>query len=565
MAQIDDLYSALKAADAAGDTAGAQKLADYIRTIPGTPSVASGPTPSATPQTGLDRYIQGVKDPINGGAQLLTKILPDSVVQAGNAANNWIADKTGLVAKLPPGGVDQQVREGEAQYQADRAAAGNTGFDGSRLLGNIFNPVSIGTGAVVPSAVSTLGRVGVGTVAGGATSLLNPVTQGDFATEKAKQVALGSFLGGAAPVVTNALARIISPNATRNPNLNLLRSEGVDPTIGQSLGGRFNALEEKLQSVPILGDAIANARGKALSQFNTAAINRASGQVGAKIEGTGQTAVREAGDALSQAYDDALNQVQHVTLDPQFQGELAQLQGAAQNLVPSMRDKFNNTVSDIVLGRAKNGTMLGDTYKKVDSEIGNLAAKYGKSSVASEGELGDAFSQLQSLLRQQMARTNPQVAQALSEADAGWANLVRIEGAAKAAKNAEGIFTPAQLNAAVQSADKSVRGRAVSRGEALLQDLAGAGQSVLGNKVPNSFTTDRMLLAGGTLGSYLVNPAIPAGLLGGAAAYSAPGQKILNALATQRPQNAEAVANALRRASPALIPGAAQVGANLLK
>src|SRR5512139_2637724 len=68
----------------------------------------------------VERFGMGMADPIQGGAQLLTKLLPDSVVQAGNAANNWLADKTGLVARLPEGGVDQQTREREAAYNAAR-------------------------------------------------------------------------------------------------------------------------------------------------------------------------------------------------------------------------------------------------------------------------------------------------------------------------------------------------------------------------------------------------------------------------------------------------------------
>ena len=48
--------------------------------------------------------------PYRGGAQLLTHMLPSGVVQAGNDLNNWLADKTGMVARLPAGGVDQQTK-----------------------------------------------------------------------------------------------------------------------------------------------------------------------------------------------------------------------------------------------------------------------------------------------------------------------------------------------------------------------------------------------------------------------------------------------------------------------
>ena len=517
--------------------------------------------PAGEPISRAEKFGKGLRDPIDGGAQLLTKILPEGVVRAGNRFNNWLSEKTGLVAPLPEGGVDQQVRESEAAYQAKREAAGETGFDGYRVLGNVFNPANIAIASRAPLAASLAGRMGVGAAAGGASGLLNPVTSGDFAEEKGKQVALGGLFGGLLPAITGTVGRIISPAASKNADLAALKAAGVKPTVGQALGGRASALEEKAQSLPILGDAIANARTRALEQFNNAAINRATGQVGAKVEGAGQSAVREAGDIISQTYDDALASVKFVKFDKQFGTDLTQLKSMAKSMTPEMRRKFESTLKDVVGGRSsKAGAMLPETFKKVDSELGQLASRYGKSTMASEQELGDALRQLQTLLRDQAARQSPEFAKALKASDAGWANLVRIEGASKAAKNAEGIFTPAQLNTAIQAADDSVRKRAVSRGTALMQDLGNAGQKVLGNKVPNSFTTDRALIAGGGLGAYFIDPTIPAALLGGAAMYSAPLQRALLASVSSRPELAQPVAEALKKASPALIPAAAQVG-----
>lgn len=522
--------------------------------------------PAAAPVSRADKFLKGVRDPIDGGAQLLTKILPDSLVKAGNSANNWLADKTGLVARLPDGGVDQQVRDNEKVYQGQRAAAGETGIDGYRMLGNVVSPANLAIGAGLGAPATLAGRIGVGALGGAASGTLNPVTgEGGYAEEKAKQIGLGAAFGGAVPALTGGIARVISPNASRNPNLQLLKDEGVTPTIGQSLGGRWNAAEEKLMSTPILGDMIGNARTRSLEQFNNAAINRAAGKVGGAVEGTGQGAVREAGDLISRSYDDALNQIKVVKFDPQFATDLTQLKGMAQSLTPPMRAKFNAKLDEVVGGRmAGTGSMLGGTFKKVDSEIGGLAAKFQKSAVASESELGDAFAQLQNLLKQQAMRSNPQAAQALKAADAGWANLVRIEQAAKVGKNAEGMFTPGQLNSAIQQADGSVRGRAVARGTALMQDLGNAGQQVIGNKVPNSFTTDRLLLGGGAIGSGLLNPAIPLGLMGAGAMYTQPMQALLSGAVSARPQLAQPVANAFRKAAPGLIPLGAQVGLGLL-
>jgi len=277
--------------------------------------------------------------------------------------------------------------------------------------------------------------------------------------------------------------------------------------------------------------------------------------VGAQIDDVGQAGVKAAGDAVSNAYDDVLSSLKVVKFDGAFGKDLSQLRGMAQSLTKPMRAKFNDTLEEVLKGRtSKVGGMTAETMKRVDSELGNVAARYGRSSVASEQELGDAVKQLQALLREQVARNSPEAAKALKDANAGWANLVRIEGAAKAAKNNDGIFTPAQLNTAIQTADQSVRKRAVGRGTALMQDLGTAGQNVLGNKVPNSGTFDRAALGVGGLGLGLLDPTIPLTLGGGAAAYSPWGQSLLRGLVSSRPQGADAIAGLFNRSAPMLGP-----------
>ncbi len=547
MASLQEVEAAFLRAHDAGDSEAATVLADEVRRLR---SASTGsPTQAAARGVGM-----GMADPIHGGAQLLTKALPSGVVDAGNKLNNWLAEKTGLVAPIPAGGVDQMVREREQQYTDSRG--GNAGFDGWRLAGNLLSPANMGVARMLPGAATTAGRVATSAAGGAISAAAQPVIGGDdFATEKGRQIAVGALAGGAVPAVVGAGARVISPKASLNPNLKLLADAGVKPTIGQTLGGVANRVEEKATSIPILGDAISSARAQTLEQFNRAAINRASGKVGASVDEVGQSGVAKAGDALSAAYDDAISKVKFVRFDQQFASDLGQLRNMAQALTPPMRSKFNQKLDDVVGGRVSAaGSMLGETVKKVDSELGNLAGRYGKSSVASEQELADAFKQLQALLRQQVARSSPAASDALKKADAGWANLVRVEGAAKAAKNNGGVFTPAQLNMAIQTADGSVRKRAVARGTALMQDLANAGQNVIGNKVPNSFTTDRALIAGGGLGAYFINPLIPAGLLGGAGMYSGPAQSLLRGAVSSRPAAAEQIAALFNKSSPMLAP-----------
>lgn len=534
--------------------------------------------PAATPLTRTDRIVKGMRDPFDGGAQLLTKALPAGIVEAGNSLNNWIADNTGLVGKLPQGGVDQQVRQQEAEYQARRAldvpqgitnivsgVPKQAGFDGYRVLGNVMSPANLAIAARTPQALTLAGRVGVGALGGGASAALNPVTGDDFWSDKATQVGIGAGFGAGMPLVANGIRSLISPKASTNAELQLLQKEGVQPTIGQTLGGWANRVEERAMSVPILGDMISSARDKARTQFNKAAINRAVAPIGEKVDDVGQAGIKQAGDLLSKAYDDAINQVKVVKFDNQFGQELGQLRTMAQNMTPEMAKRFNTVVDDVLQPRVSaNGSMLGSTYKQVDSKLGQEAAKFGKSSDPLQQELGDAFKQLQALLKDQAARSNPAFAEAMKKADKGWANLVRVEGAGKAAINSEGVFTPGQLNAAVRQADSSVRGRSIGRGTALMQDLGSAGQSVLGNKVPNSGTADRLMQLGAG-GALFTNPALTIGAgIGGMGLYTSPVQSALRYAVTARPQGAQAVGNALLQTSPRLVPGAAQVGLGLL-
>ena len=402
--------------------------------------------------------------------------------------------------------------------------------------GKVGNFVGTAIPALAAGAIPG-GQTLAGTLlTGGALGVAEP-TSGDESVMK--NAVIGVAGAGAGYGIAKGAARIISPDSNSNASLQLLKDEGVDPTVGQTLGGVWNKVEQKLQSLPILGDGIVAARNRALNQFDNAAINRATAPIGVQIDGTGQSAVKEAGDALSAAYDSALSQVPHVTLDAQFSTDLNQLHDMAQNMNPFLVQKFNSTLDNLVLGRVSTqGSMLGDTYKAVDSELGGIASKWQNRASSSESEYGDAVAQLQNILNQNMRRSNPQVADQLDAIDTGWANLVRIEAAAKAGKNTEGIFTPAQLNAAVQSADDSVRGRAVARGTALMQDLSNAGQWVLGGTVPDSGTAGRMMSGVGALASGFIHPGIPISLAGGAAAYSRPMQAILNGIISNRPRMA---------------------------
>lgn len=507
---------------------------------------------------------KGLRDPIDGGAQLLTNLLPGGVVQAGNNLNNWLADKTGLVGRLPEGGVDQQVRQQESAYQAQRGP--DAGVDWARIGGNVFNPANLALASKLPAAASTMGRIGVGALGGAASAAMNPVTQeGDFASNKMQQVGIGAAGGALVPALTAGIGRIVSPAASRNPELQLLQREGVRPTVGQALGGRWNATEEKLQSLPLMGDMISKARNNAREDFNRAALNRVTAPIGTKASETGQAGVQQAGDMVSNAYTQAKNQLGNFRLDRQGVGELQKIRQMADMLPDeTARGQFQKLWGTLANDISPNGTIKAEAFKRIDSKLAKEAARFSGAPDAYQQQLGDALGEVRTSITQNALRANPNAAAMMKAADTAYANLVRVEGASKNALQTGGFFTPGQLGSAVRQADQSVRDRATARGTALMQDLAGAGQSVLGNKVPNSATADRLMLGAGGLGAYALNPAIPAGLLGGAGLYTSPMQSLLRGAVTARPQAAQAVRNTLLQASPGFVPAGAQIGLGLL-
>lgn len=495
--------------------------------------------------------------PISGFVQGMA----DPSVEIAQAAANVLPNSTGI-----PQAVSQWIQNQNQGYETARQDQGRSGFDAMRFAGNIASPINIlGTkgipsmaGASIPSLIGSGAAIGA---AGGASQL---VLNGDnYWAQKAGQTALGAAGGAVLAPVAGAISKVLSPDATAR--IQALRANGVNPTIGQTLGGVANTLEEKAQSIPLMGDMITNARANSRNQFNLATINKALDPIGEQVSEIGQEGVKQAGDKLSAAYDTVLTKLGAVKLDPQFQSDLGQLQGMASGLTPNMAGRFNSILKDNVMSRVSpNGSFLADTLKEVQSELAAKARSF-SSAGGEQGELGDALSQLNNLLKQQVARASPEAASQLSNIDTGWANLVRIEGAAKGAMKSDGIFTPGQLLTAVRQADTSVRDRASARGTALLQDWANTGQSVLGNQYPDSGTAGRAMLGMGAVASGALSPAVPIGLGIGAAAYTSPIQRALVSAAADRPDLALKLAQQLRSGVPMLAPTTGNILAQFLR
>jgi hypothetical protein len=351
-------------------------------------------------------------------------------------------------------------------------------------------------------------------------------------------------------MLTRPAAAMISP--TVDPGVRALMAEGVTPTTGQILGGGYKRFEEGLTSIPVIGDYIKSAQGRAVEQLSTAAFNRALKPIGSSLPSgtTGREAVQFVSDKLDDAYGKLLPKMK-VMQDTPFQTEIANLRnmvdGGAIN--QASKDFFNKWIDGNVLNKFQGqGVITGQTLKQVQSDLRETINRLGVSTDADQRLIGDALKEAQDQVRQLVIRNNPQFSKELKAIDTGYANFKRVEKAAALTGAEEGVFSPAQLQSAVRAMDKSKDKSRFATGQALMQDLSETGKTVLGNKLPDSGTPYRSLAAliasGGAAGAGY--PVIAGGLLAGPALYSAPGQRLAAAALTARPAGAAAVANQLR-------------------
>ena len=178
-------------------------LRERVAAIRGQKAPAAGPdtAPSAGKGGILGGLWMGLRDPIDAGAQILSR-----GVDAGVRGINSL---TGLNLPRPDvAGVDRVVNTANTERDQSRQMAGADGFDGSRLVGNIANPVNL-VGGWSAAAAKTLPQLAMrGAQAGAIGAATQPVVgdAADFWTQKAGQAASGALAGAVAtPLLSKGL------------------------------------------------------------------------------------------------------------------------------------------------------------------------------------------------------------------------------------------------------------------------------------------------------------------------------------------------------------------------
>ena len=151
----------------------------------------------------------------------------------------------------------------------------------------------------------------------------------------------------------------------------------------------------------------------------------------------------------------------------------------------------------------------------------------------------------------------------LTAINTGWANFKRLERASSSLGVEDGTFSAAQLQNAVKALDRSKDHGKFARGQAFMQDLSDPAKNVLGSRVPNSGTADRLLnlpnvVTAGVGAS--VSPWTLAAPALGYGAYTPPAQALLRGMVSRRPGFAQPVAGLLNRSFPMLSPAGGLLG-----
>jgi hypothetical protein len=396
---------------------------------------------------------------------------------------------------------------------------------------------------------------------------------GSAAARAANLNKVGNALSKASAVTNpmNALLRpaaaVISP--TISPQIQTLMKEGVVPTAGQILGGGYKRAEEALSSVPIIGDFIKGAQGRAMADVNRVAFNRALTPIGEKLPDgvVGREAVQFVSEKLDDAYGKLLPKMT-VLQDTPFQTAIASLKGMVQSgsIDPKAVTFFNNWMDNNVLNKFQGqNAITGETLKAIQGDLRETISRLSASTDADQRLIATALKEAQDQVRQLVTRSNPQYAKELKAIDTGYANFKRVERAAASLGAEEGIFSPAQLQNAIKAMDKSKDKGQFAQGQALMQDLSESAKTALGNKVPDSGTPYRSMIAalaasGGAGAAGF--PAIAASLIASPLLYSQTGQNMLAAILTKRPDFANALATQLNTSDKAKLAAlvAAQAG-----
>jgi len=515
---------------------------------------------TSTPGTDL---LYGLRQPIDTGANLLARGLAAAAPAFGSPGlTGWAEQQLANTQKA--------TQEAQQAYQA--VHGGLPDDSAWRKAGEMVVPTALGYAMPGATSANFIPRAASNALTGGMTSVLAGDPNASPAN-LASEFATGGALGTAASALTGGAARIAEPRMSMpGSDMRQMMDLGVRPTIGQAAGGFLNRMEQGLgNTIPVVGDMIKASRRRAVLELNTGVMNDVLSPIGVQLPKgaeAGRDSLNFMADNVSNAYNRAVPSA-GAPVDQTAQADLQQLITNAQLLPDSQRGQFNRFMQQYVAGRiSPNGHLTGESFKAAESDLGKAANGYiyNRNSDFNDLQLGDALREAQSILRQNLERSNPTTAADIRAANQAFAKMQTVSKAVARPTQDPGVFSPAQLQSAAYGGTLSSNAR--MRGTGPYQELSDAARAVLGPTIPDSGTPFGQAMrtigtGGGLLGAGYagVPPGVIAGTvgtgLGVGAAYNPVTQPLIAHLLASRYPWMRAAAQPIRGATPLVTTGAA--------
>lgn len=545
----------------------ANPFAKYVTAAPaapaGAPQAGNGAAPDVNP---FAKYVGGGGDDkpaqpeykggtiesfLRGVTNGATFNLADPIAAAANAALPAVGDALDPVKPSHAATFGERYHENLASLhqglQTDQAEHPVASVAGE-IAGGFANPVT----RALPVAQSFGGAALQGATIGAGYGAGDAISKQEDTLNSVVDTALGGFFGAAGNVALHGLGRTLAP-AEKTGAADLLNKEGVPTTIGQSLGGTAQRLEDSSTSIPLLGDAIREQQRTGIREFNRAAYNRVLEPLGlqyTKDAPVGNDGIAKLGELVSKAYEHAFDGAKIVD-DAPLQDGISQAVDDASNVLPGDRVRLlRQNVNRLITSKFdENGELSGDALKTAKNWLAEQV-RSGPMASMDERNLASAYGDILGAVKDAIADSDPDRGALLHAADNAYMRFVRVAqaGATNNASGKEGIFTPNQLSSAIRSLEGSTRRMNFAKGTAPMQDLAQAGQQALSSTVPDSGTAIRTIFQH-PLSALATSPA----WVMGQGVYSNAGQRLAHALAFGAPAVRTAIAGYPARLAPAVL------------
>jgi len=505
MATYEQVLTALRAADAAGNVQDARRLAAIASNMR---TSATAPVRAAPVEYTAEQMAPATPEDVGfSGADPseTEKLIGRTTLGVGKGIINPALAAAQLIPAARPAVEDIQRR-----YQEARTNLGGEGFDVPELIGSIVNPVN----RLIPvggAAGSVAARGALGGAIGAATQ---PVIGENLTTEqilagKVEQLGLGAIIGRGASALANALTPTLKAG-TRE-----LIESGVPVTPGQAYEGMGGALFRQIEKLDIPTMRID--KDKINLGFTKSVGNEVLAIIDDKLPTNlknGQQIFGYIQNRLTKYYDDALDKIGQVAPDEQFTKSLGEVQTTLRNELgdPKQVKSFQNFLKANIAGRIKDGEFSAQDLKRMEeifrTKIDSIKATDTTAEILRQG-YDDAYKSIKNLIIRNdkdgsIAKANLAYMQRSRVMEAVNKNVAEISGA-------QGTFSPAELARAAAKQGGDIE---AAMGTAPLQQTATRALNVVGDTTDEAAKFRNVMIAGklaglGALGFFSPAIAVP--------------------------------------------------------